>query len=176
MQEGGSPAEPNSTILSACSSLEGHRSNLSCMRPSVTTGSFCFLSIFLPGTWLLLNSRQRQAVYISCEILQATKVCWDRGPVGKAPQFSFVYIRQSSTVEQHLSWCWSSSSTKKKIANKVVLDKLAQAQCPSTGGQAPLGHARFASFWWPIRYWTYVDLIFHFNGSQRSWSDHKSTQ
>lgn len=130
MQEGGSPAEPNSTILSAFSGLEGHRSNLRSTRPSVTTGSFCFLSIFLPGTWLLLNSERRQAVCISCEIPRATKVCWDRGPGGKAPGFSFVYVQESSIAERHLSWCWSSSSTKNKIANKFAMDKLAHAERP----------------------------------------------
>lgn len=46
----------------------------------------------------------------------------------------------------------------------------------STAGQAPLGAAGFASFSWPIRYWTYAALIFHFNGSQGSRSDHGGTQ
>jgi len=99
VQEGVSPEEPNSTVLSAFSGLEGHRSNLGSMRPSLTTGSFCFLSRFLPGTWLLLNSKRRQAVYISCERLQATKVCWDRGPGGKEPLLNFFYIHESSLAK-----------------------------------------------------------------------------
>lgn len=117
--------------LSAFGGLEVHRPNLSSVRPSVTTGSFCFLSVFLPGTWRLLNSKQKQAVYISCEVPQATTECWDRGPGGDALCFRFACIQKSSTEQWHLSWCWRSSSTKNKITNKFVVDRLAQAKCSS---------------------------------------------
>lgn len=113
----------------------------SALRPSLTTGSFCFLSIFLPGTWLLLNSKRRQAVYVSCEILQATEACWGRG--GKAPRCSFVCIRESSVVERRLSWCWSSPSTKNKTANTFIADQLPQAQCPLHYGSGTFRRRRF---------------------------------
>lgn len=117
--------------LAAFGGLEGRRSNLSSARPSVTTGSFCFLPVFLPGTWRLLNSKQKQAVCISREIPQATKACWERVPGGGALCLGFVYIQESGTEQWHLSWCWSSSSTKTKITHRFAMDRLAQAKCPS---------------------------------------------
>lgn len=74
--------------------------------------------------------KRRQAGYTICDILKATKVCWARSPGGKVPRLSFVCIQDSSIVKQYLSCCWSTLSTKNKIANTFVMDKLVQAECP----------------------------------------------
>lgn len=82
MQEGGSPAEPNSTILAASSTLEGHGSTLRSWRLSVTMGSF-FYYFFFPFSVNIFGLHFPGQHSWEFPFSQATKVSWDRSRRGK---------------------------------------------------------------------------------------------
>lgn len=105
---------------------EGRRSIPGCVRPSATLGLCHYFCLEVgccwpPGGGRLLTAPVEQ---------HAAGLCWEGGPVGKAPRFHVVPIQQSSTAKWLLSRCWGSSSTKNKAANTFVVDKLAHVPPP----------------------------------------------